>query len=137
MRQQVLKLQNRLKKISLLEEQEEQEEREMNNMAENELVLFEQKSLAVMQELRKIKEEKERLEKIDADLRSKLQVVMDEYGVTNFKNDYVTISNVAPTESVTVDLKKLKENEPECYEGLIEDYPKVTKRKGYVKILVK
>ena len=47
-------------------------------MAENELVLFEQKSLAVMQELRKIKEEKERLEKIDADLRSQLQVVMDE-----------------------------------------------------------
>ena len=116
---------------------EEQEEREVNNMAENELVLFEQKSLAVMQELRKIKEEKERLEKIDADLRSQLQVVMDEYGVTSFKNDYVTISNVAPTESVTVDLKKLKENEPECYEGLIEDYPKVTKRKGYVKITVK
>lgn len=106
-------------------------------MAENELVLFEQKSLAVMQELKKIKEEKERLEKIDADLRSKLQVVMDEYGVISFKNDYVTISNVVPTESVTVDLKKLKEKEPECYEGLIADYPKVTKRKGYVKITVK
>ena len=106
-------------------------------MAENELVLFEQKSLAVMQELKRIKEEKERLEKIDADLRSQLQVVMDEYGVTSFKNDYVTISNIAPTESVTVDLKKLEEKEPECYKGLIEDYPKVTKRKGYVKILVK
>lgn len=90
-----------------------------------------------MQELKRIKEEKERLEKINADLRSQLQVVMNEFGVTSFKNDYVTISNVAESETITVDLNKLKEKEPECYEGLIADYPKVTKRKGYVRITVK
>ena len=39
--------------------------------------------------------------------------------------------------SMKTDLNKLKEKEPECYEGLIADYPKVTQRKGYVKITVK
>ena len=103
----------------------------------DELVLFEERSLEIMQKLSALKAEKENIEKFDAELRDRLQKIMTECGVTSFKNEYVTISNVAESETTTVDLNKLKEKEPECYEGLIADYPKVTKRKGYVKITVK
>ena len=103
----------------------------------DELVLFEERSLEIMQKLSALKAEKENIEKFDAELRDRLQKIMTEYGVTSFKNEYVTISNVAESETITVDLNKLKEKEPECYEGLIADYPKVTKRKAYVRITVK
>ena len=103
----------------------------------NKLALFEERSLEIMQKLSALKAEKENIEKLDAELRDRLQKIMTEYGVTSFKNEYVTISNVAESETTTVDLNKLKEKEPECYEGLIVDYPKVTKRKAYVRITVK
>ena len=104
---------------------------------ENELVLFEQKSIDVMRKLSELNAEKKRIEKLDEELRDKLNKAMTEYGITNFKNDYVSITAVAPSESVSVDLKALEKAEPECYKGLLEDYPKVTKKKGYVRITVK
>ena len=106
-------------------------------MIGNEVVLFEQNQLDVMRKLSELNAEKKRIDALDAELRDKLVKAMDDYGIVNFKNDYVSITKVDATESVTVDLKKLEEKEPECYEGLIADYPKVTKRKGYVKITVK
>ena len=104
---------------------------------ENAVAIFEEKSLALMKQLSALKRQKEELEAADEKLISSLKEFMDQYGITSFKNDYVTISNVGPSESVSVDLKKLQEKEPECYQGLIEDYPKVTKKAGYVRIIVK
>lgn len=106
-------------------------------MAENQVALFEEKSLVLMQKLSELKQQKEQIEAADTEVRKKLQEAMDQYGITSFKNDYVTITNVPASETVSVDLKKLKDKEPECYQGLIEDYPKVTKKAAYVRILVK
>lgn len=106
-------------------------------MDDNKVVLFEQQSLALMQQLSELKHKKEQIEAADAEVRKKLQQAMDQYGIVSFKNEYVTISNIPASETTTVDLKKLQEKEPECYQGLIEDYPKVTKKAGYVRILVK
>ena len=106
-------------------------------MIGNEVVLFEQNQLDVMRKLSELNAEKKRIDALDAELRDKLVKAMDDYGIVNFKNDYVSITKVDATESVTVDLKKLEEKEPECYKGLIEDYPKVTKKKAYVRITVK
>lgn len=106
-------------------------------MDDNKVVLFEQQSLALMQQLSELKRKKEEIEAADAEVRKKLQQAMDQYGIVSFKNEYVTISNIPASETTTVDLKKLQEKEPECYQGLIEDYPKVTKKAGYVRILVK
>lgn len=104
---------------------------------ENNLVLFEQKSLDVMRTLSELNAEKKRLDELEKHLRDELNKTMTEYGVTKFENDYVTITAVAPSESVSVDLKALEKAEPECYKGLLEDYPKVTKKKSYVRITVK
>ena len=106
-------------------------------MIGNEVVLFEQNQLDVMRKLSELNAEKKRIDALDAELRDKLVKAMDDYGIVNFKNDYVSITKVDATESVSVDLKALEKVEPDCYKGLIDDYPKVTKKKAYVRITVK
>ena len=106
-------------------------------MIGNEVVLFEQNQLDVMRKLSELNAEKKRIDALDAELRDKLVKAMDDYGIVNFKNDYVSITKVDATESVSVYLKALEKAEPDCYKGLIEDYPKVTKKKAYVRITVK
>ena len=106
-------------------------------MEENNIILFEEKSLEVMKKLKDLKTEKDRLDKIDEELRQKLQEKMNEYNIKSFKNDYVTITNIEPSKTISVDLKKLEEEEPDTYKGLIEDFPKVKNTKGCVRIVVK
>ena len=106
-------------------------------MIGNEVVLFEQNQLDVMRKLSELNVEKKRIDALDAELRDKLVKAMDDYGIVNFKNDYVSITKVDATESVSVDLKALEKAEPDCYKGFIEDYPKVTKKKAYARITVK
>ncbi len=104
---------------------------------ENNVVLFEQKYLEKFKKLGELKKAQKELETIEKQIKSELETAMDEFDVHSIKNEYVTISRVAPAETISIDLEKLKEAEPDCYKGLIEDYPKVTKKKGYVKIVVK
>ena len=106
-------------------------------MADNNLVLFENKALSVMKNLSDLKKEQDRLAEIEKNFRTELQTVMDEYGIVSFKNDYVTISLVKGSTSVSIDLKSLEKKEPELYAELLADYPKETVKKDSVRILVK
>ena len=106
-------------------------------MADNNLVLFENKALTYMKNLSDLKKEQDRLAEIEKSVRADLQAVMDEFGITQFKNDYVTISLVKGSTSVSIDLKALEKKEPELYAELLADYPKETVKKDSVRILVK
>lgn len=106
-------------------------------MDDNNLVLFENKALAVMKNLSDLKKEQDRLAEIEKNFRTELQTVMDEYGIVSFKNDYVTISLVKGSTTVSIDLKALEKKEPELYAELLADYPKETVKKDSVRILVK
>ena len=106
-------------------------------MADNNLVLFENKALTYMKNLSDLKKEQDRLAEIEKSVRADLQAVMDEFGITQFKNDYVTISVVKGSTSVSIDLKALEKKEPELYAELLADYPKETVKKDSVRILVK
>ena len=106
-------------------------------MADNNLVLFENKALSVMKNLSDLKKEQDRLAEIEKNFRTELQTVMDEYGIVSFKNDYVTISLVKGSTTVSIDLKTLEKNEPQLYADLLKDYPKETVKKDSVRILVK
>lgn len=106
-------------------------------MADNNLVLFENKALAVMKNLSDLKKEQDRLAEIEKNFRTELQTVMDEYGIVSFKNDYVTISLVKGSTTVSIDLKTLEKEEPQLYADLLKDYPKETVKKDSVRILVK
>ena len=106
-------------------------------MADNNLVLFENKALTYMKNLSELKKEQDRLAEIEKSVRADLQAVMDEFGITQFKNDYVTISLVKGSTSVSIDLKSFEKKEPELYAELLADYPKETVKKDSVRILVK
>lgn len=106
-------------------------------MADNGLTLFEGKALVFMKNLSDLKKEQDRLAKLETTAREELQKVMSEYGITQFKNEYVTISTVKGSTTVNVDLKELEKKEPELYADLLKDYPKTTVKKDTVRILVK
>lgn len=106
-------------------------------MENNDLILFENKALAYMQNLSELKKEQDRLAELEKTARADLQAVMDEFGITQFKNDYVTISLVKGSTTISIDLKALEKKEPELYADLLKDYPKETVKKDSIRILVK
>lgn len=103
----------------------------------NELKIFEDKSLIIAQSLKSLKDKKEKIEKEEKDLKKTLENLFNEYNLKSFKNDYFSITKVEASESKSIDLKSMEKKEPELYEELLEDYPKVTKRKSYIRISVK
>ena len=72
---------------------------------------------------------KELLEQEIAELKKEIERELPAEG---FKNDQVTISRKAASESVSIDYKAFEKAEPEYYEELLADYKKVTKRKASV-----
>ena len=82
-------------------------------MIGNEVVLFEQNQLDVMRKLSELNAEKKRIDALDAELRDKLVKAMDDYGIVNFKNDYVSI-----TISVTGNQKKDLSNLHQMLRGI-------------------
>lgn len=106
-------------------------------MAENEIVQFEQKEVALINSLVEFKKMQNKMEVQEKELKANLKKAMEDYGIKQFKNDVITITYVDESESTSIDLKALEKKEPECYSGLLKDYPKVTKKSAYVRFTVK
>lgn len=100
---------------------------------ETALKRFEERNLTVFKELNALKQQIKELERQEEELKKGIQNAMEHYGVKSFKNEYITISYVPESTSESIDLKALQANEPELYAELLEDYKKVTTRKGYVR----
>lgn len=103
----------------------------------NELIKFEEKYVEQFNKLSELKKQMDDLEKIEKSIKEELEKAMDKYGVNSVKTDKITITRVAESFTTSIDLKALKDSEPDCYEGLLEDYPKVTTKKSYIKFTVK
>lgn len=103
----------------------------------NEVQVFENKYLAVMVELSAIEQQKKSIEKKSKEIKADLEKAMDEYNIKSIDNEYLKITRVEASESVSIDLKAMKKKEPELYDDLLVDYPKVRKRKAYVRFTVK
>lgn len=102
-----------------------------------EVTTFDNKYMSDMKSYAVIDQEIKNLtEKRDV-FRDNLLEAMQKYGIKSIDNDVVKISMVEPSESTTVDLKKFEKQEPVDFAQLLEDYPKVTKRKGSIRITVK
>lgn len=106
-------------------------------MPDNNVVLFENKALQFMKNLSELKKEQDRLSELEKEAKDQLQNVMKEYDITQFKNEYVTISVVKGSTTIGIDLKALEEKEPDLYQDLLKDYPKETIKKDSIRILVK
>lgn len=82
------------------------------------------------------KQEKELKSRLDT-AKKDLEQAMKEHDIKSIDNDYIKATITKASETISVDLKELKEEEPETYQGLIEDYPKITKRKAFLYLKVK
>lgn len=94
---------------------------------------FEERNLAVFKQLADLKAQIKELERQQDDVKAGILQAMEHYGVTSFKNEYITITYVPDSETESIDLKALQAQEPDLYDELLHDYRKITKRKGYVR----
>jgi len=104
---------------------------------QNAVALFEQQYMESFKQLSELKKEQNRLSKIEKDVKTKLETAMDTNDISSINNDYITISRVAASETITIDLDKLKEKEPELYADLLKDYPKTRTTKSSIRFVVK
>lgn len=127
-----------------------------------ELQTFEQQNLQVFKDISQITAQRKELEKQEKDIKVQLEEAMLEHDIKSIDNEFIKITRVEASETVTVDLKELEEKEsetfdelfedypirsldikrleaaePELYEELVEDYPKVSSRKAHLRFKVK
>lgn len=102
-----------------------------------EIATFEHDHLSDMKSYAVIDQEIKNLTEKRNVFRDNLLEAMEKHDIKSIDNDVVKISLVEPSESTTVDLKKFEKQEPVDFAQLLEDYPKVTKRKGSIRITIK
>lgn len=103
----------------------------------NELQIFEHQHMEVFKQLAELTKTKKQLEEQEKKVKANLEKGMDLYEIKSFENQYIKITRVNGSTSTSIDLKELEKEEPKLYGELLEDYPKVTNRKSYVKFQVK
>lgn len=86
--------------------------------------------------LKEIKELKDRLEAEEKEIRAEMLEELKKLGKDNYKDEYAELSVIAPTQSVSIDARAIEKKDAELYVKLMNDYPKVTKRAGYLKVKV-
>lgn len=97
---------------------------------EDELTVFNEQYLSVMENLSTVTKQKKALESKEKDIKAQLGKVMDQYGIKSIDNQYLKIIRVAGSDGkTTVDLDKMQKEEPDLYKDLLHDYPKVTGQK--------
>lgn len=89
----------------------------------NELTQFEQNNIEVFQMVKSLTERKKEIEKQEKDMKQQLQNLMEEHGVKKIDNEYVTVTYIDESETISIDWNTVKSDEPETYEDLIKDFP--------------
>lgn len=102
-----------------------------------EVTPFENDYMVVMEQYQHLTKAEKAIAEQVKNLKVKLEQAMDEYNIKSIDNEFLKITRVEPSESTSIDIKKMKEKEPDLHEELLADYPKVTKRKAYVRFTVK
>lgn len=112
---------------------------EDNQFTDAELQVFEKKYLSVMKGLADAVIRKKWLEEQEKNFKEQLKKVMDAYGIKSIDNKFLKIIRIAGSDGKqTIDIDKMQKEEPELYQELVEDYPKVTgKKKASIRFDVK
>lgn len=96
-----------------------------------ELQIFEEQYLAMMQSLSDMTKQKKKLEDQEKKVKEQLKQVFEQYGIKSLDNQFLKITRVSGSaDSVTIDLTKFQENEPETFADILKDYPKTVKGKS-------
>ncbi len=106
---------------------------------EQEIKVFEEQHLVVMQSLSEMTKQKKALEEQEKKVKAQLEKVMDEHGIKSVENQFLKITRIpASAGKQTVDLDKMQKEEPKLFEELLADYPKTSgAKKAFVRFDVK
>ena len=117
-----------------LEKRRKQRKHLMNNneikIVENHIELPEAVRFA-LQKLKEFQITKQEMDNQEKEIKQAIQKAMEENGIKSFENEDVKISYVAPTERVSVDTAKMKE------EGIYDFYTKASEVKASVRLTYK
>lgn len=127
-----------------------------------ELQKFEEQNLEIFKEISHVTAQVKELQAQEKAIKESLQEQMMEHGIKSIDNEYIKITFVDESETVSVDVKTLEDNEPETfaevykdypvksidlkrleaaepefYGELVADFPKVSKRKAHLRFKVK
>lgn len=104
---------------------------ESDAFTDKELQIFEEKYLPVIKNYAEVVKQKKAFEEQEKRFKKELGQVMDNFGIKSMDCPFVKFTRVAAGEDkTTLDIDALKEYEPELYQDLIEDYPKIIKGKS-------
>lgn len=116
-------------RCEFLKDNPEMTEQEFYNAGQNEVAVFANQVSKLELQLANFKE----LEKQYKDAKQKLHDAMEEYDIKKFETDVVTITRILPGERKSFDSTRFKKDHPD----LADEYQKVSKTKGSVRIKVK
>lgn len=106
------------------------------NNTDNQLV-FNDKYLATMQRYAELEATVKELEATKKKVRAEIQEAMEHYNIRSVDNDFVKITLVAPSTSISIDTAALRIARPDMYDELIGRFPKKTERKASLRVTIK
>lgn len=103
----------------------------------NEVTLFEEKNMSAFRTLAKLKEQKRQLDAEEKAINNMLLQRMQESNIASVDNDIVRINLIPETESVSLDTKALRKEDPDPYHDIENRYNKRVVKKAHIRITVK
>ena len=103
----------------------------------NAIAKFEKKHMAALESLAFISQQQKQLQEQEAEIKGVLLEGMKKYNITAIENDIVRINYVPESESVSIDTKKWRADDPDSYHEIEEKYNRRTKKSEYIRITVK
>lgn len=99
----------------------------------NPLITFEKNSMQVLDDLHIIEQQYQQLEQGRKQLKDRLMLLMEHYGVEKFENDNLSITYIKGSTGTTFDTTKFKSENPELYKS----YQKPSIRAASIRFKVK
>jgi hypothetical protein len=88
------------------------------------LTIFQEKNLGIFKKLSELKKEIAHLQDTEKKAKELLKKAMNEYGITSYKDELISISSVsASPDKVVFDLDAFMLADPKTYKEVLDDYP--------------
>ena len=103
----------------------------------NEVTFFEEKNMSAFRTLAKLKEQKRQLDAEEKVINNMLLQRTQESNIASVDSDIVRINLIPETESVSLDTKALRKEDPDLYHDIENRYNKRVVKKAHIRITVK
>lgn len=102
-----------------------------------ELAVFKQQHMQEFERLATVSARLKDLKKQEEEMRQNLIELMEKHGVYKIDNEKIAITYVGPSESVAIDTKELRAQDPALYDEILQKYNKRTTRKASLRFKLK